>query len=102
MGKSKSIRRETCPYFSPEYLDYSTIVFYFSTMKKYDFIAWQDEGIWTAHSPSVPGVYGVGDTRREAQDDLANAILELFAYLSDIGERAPAPKQITSGVLEIR
>lgn len=47
-------------------------------MRKDDYIAWQDEGLWVAHNPAVPGVYGLGDTLAEAEQDLAEG-LELLA-----------------------
>lgn len=51
---------------------------YFSAMHKGNYIAWQDEGQWTAHDPEVPGVYGLGDTLAEAERDLAEG-LDLLA-----------------------
>jgi predicted RNase H-like HicB family nuclease len=68
-------------------------------MQTYDYIAWQDEGKWTAHSPAAPGVYGVGPTRRAAEQDLHQALLELLAHLRDIGEAPPANKGIIQGTL---
>lgn len=69
--------------------------------KKYEFVAWKDEGVWTAHSPSVAGVYGLGSTMAAAQKDLADAIAELLDYLREIGERAPVPKRFAVGVLNV-
>jgi len=70
-------------------------------MRKYDYVAWREEGQWTAHSPAVPGVYGLGSTLSAAEQDLADALHEFLDYLDEIGERAPAPKRVTSGVLEV-
>jgi len=50
----------------------------------------KEEGIWTAHDPSVPGVYGLGDTRNEAEQDLVEALEELREYLRSAGERQPS------------
>jgi len=84
-------------------LDSLCDLFYFSTVsqRKYEFLAWKDEGVWTAHSPSVVGVYGVGATRAEAERDLLDGIEELVSYLGEVGESAPRPKHIAIGVLEI-
>jgi len=53
----------------------------------YDYIAWREEGVWTAHSPSLPGVYGVGKTRDQAERDLFESVDELMDYLDEIDER---------------
>jgi predicted RNase H-like HicB family nuclease len=50
-------------------------------------VAWVEEGQWTAHSPSMPGVYGVGETSAAAVADLEEALAELDSYLDEIGER---------------
>jgi predicted RNase H-like HicB family nuclease len=71
------------------------------TVAKYEFVSWQDEGVWTAHSPSVPGVYGIGDTRQKAETDLFEAIGEMFDYLVSIGEKRPKAKRVVSGVLTV-
>lgn len=68
---------------------------------KYEFVCWQDEGLWTAHSPSVPGVYGVGDTRKQAETELFEGIEEMFDYLSSIGEVRPKAKRVVAGVLSV-
>jgi predicted RNase H-like HicB family nuclease len=64
-------------------------------------VVWEDEGKWTAHSPSVPGVYGVGATRREAEADFIDALSEMLAYLRDIGEHPPKRKRVIAGVVEV-
>jgi predicted RNase H-like HicB family nuclease len=33
----------------------------------------EEEGTWSAHDPTVPGVYGLGPTRKAALADLAEA-----------------------------
>jgi predicted RNase H-like HicB family nuclease len=55
-------------------------------VKTYDVVIWKEEGIWTAHSPSVPGVYGLGSTREIANRDLKEALALLSHYLREIGE----------------
>jgi predicted RNase H-like HicB family nuclease len=70
-------------------------------MRRYGYVAWQDEGLWTAHSPSVPGVYGVGSTRRAAERDLFDALEEMLSYLAEIGERPPRAKRLVSGSVAI-
>jgi len=68
---------------------------------KYEYVAWKDEGIWTVHSPSVPGVYGLGGTFREAERDYIEALDTLTDYLSEINEPLPAPISIKVGSIEI-
>jgi predicted RNase H-like HicB family nuclease len=68
---------------------------------RYAYITWTEEGQWTAHSPSVPGVYGVGRTRDRAVADLGEALDEMFDYLAEIGERAPRPRRFDTGYLEL-
>ena len=79
-------------------------VLYFSTMRQrsYDYIAWHDEGMWTAHSPSIPGVYGLGATRGEAEQDLFAGIEEMFGYLKDIGVQLPVAKRVISGTVRVQ
>lgn len=71
-------------------------------MRRYDYVAWKDEGVWSVHSPSVPGVYGLGATRRAAEADFAESLAEMLAYLEDIGEQPPRPKRLVAGAVEIR
>ena len=49
--------------------------------RDFDYILWQEEGHWTAHIPSVPGVYGVGKTQGAAAKDLSDGLTDLFDYL---------------------
>lgn len=70
-------------------------------MRKYDYVAWKDEGLWTAHSPSVPGVYGLGATRRAAETDLIDATAELLDYLDDVGENPPKRTRVVAGTIEV-
>jgi predicted RNase H-like HicB family nuclease len=70
-------------------------------MSKYGFVVWQDEGVWTAHSPSVPGVYGVGATRRAAEKDLTEGITVMLDYLKEIKAQPPKAKKIAAGVAVI-
>jgi predicted phosphodiesterase/predicted RNase H-like HicB family nuclease len=45
-----------------------------------------EEGMWSAHDPDVPGVYGLGATREEALADLAEASAALAEYEADLAE----------------
>ena len=47
-----------------------------------------EEGMWSAHDPDVPGVYGLGSTREEALADLAEAMAALAEYEADLVEDA--------------
>ena len=77
--------------------------FYFSAMttRRYNYIAWKEAGTWTAHSPAVPGVYGLGKTRKAAESDLASGLRELSGYLKEIGEKMPRPFALGAGVVEV-
>jgi len=44
--------------------------------------------MWTAHSPAVPGAYGIGTSKKAALRDLAAAFETLFSYLEERGVRA--------------
>lgn len=68
-------------------------------MRRYDFVAWKDSGLWTVHCPSLPGVYGVGRTLDQAKSDFAEAASEMVGYLADIGE--PLPKRTPVEVGEV-
>ncbi len=68
---------------------------------KYKFVAWKEEGIWTAHSPSVSGVYGVGRTVQAAEADLKDALALLFRYLSESGERRPRSQKLKFGEVRV-
>ena len=55
----------------------------------YDFICWEEEGIWSARIPSIPGVYGTGPTAEAAEADLMEAMGVMEGYLEEIGEELP-------------
>jgi predicted RNase H-like HicB family nuclease len=59
--------------------------------KIYPVTLWKEEGMWTAHAPSIPGLYGLGKTPAAAKRDLAAGMRDLFAYLDEIGEPRPRP-----------
>jgi predicted RNase H-like HicB family nuclease len=69
--------------------------------REFDFTVWQDDGQWTAHSPAVPGVYGIGATRAGAERDLRDGLRDLFDYLTDIGEPLPAPGRVRVGTVRV-
>ena len=66
---------------------------------RYPYIAWKDEGRWVVHSPSVPGVYGLGRTKSVAEKDFSVALDLMLSYLREIGERLPAPLPLTIGTV---
>ena len=68
----------------------------------YNHVAWQDEGVWTVHSPSIPGVYGLGGTQRAAESDFRASLREMLAYLTEIGEAPPPSKHLAIGETSIR
>jgi predicted RNase H-like HicB family nuclease len=53
---------------------------------KYQVFTWKEEQTWTAHAPSIPGVYGLGHTRASAKNDLEQALKTYSDYLLDVGE----------------
>lgn len=70
-------------------------------MRKYDYVAWEEEGTWTVHSPSVPGVWGLGATRAEAEADFTDALNETLTHLVETGKRLPKQRHVTVGVVEV-
>ena len=69
-------------------------------MRKYNCIVWKEDGIWTAHSPSVPGSYGTGRTRQSAIADLTSALRDVVAYLKDIGGQVPRSLNVSIDTVE--
>jgi len=67
----------------------------------YEYVSWEEEGIWTAHAPSFPGVYGIGSTSREAEKDLLEALELMTSYLTEIGEPIPDARKIRTGQLRL-
>lgn len=76
-------------------------LWHFYTMSTYHTIAWKEDGTWTAHAPSVPGVYGLGRTRRQAEDDLVEALELMFDYLDEVGDPRPAPSPVVHGEVRL-
>lgn len=70
-------------------------------MSKYDVVVWSEEGVWTAHSPSVPGVYGLGKSRRAAVADFKLALSDEIAYQKQIGQRPSRQRRIFLDAVEI-
>ena len=55
----------------------------------HDVVCWEEEGIWSARVPSIPGIYGVGSTAEEAEADLVEAMGAMEEYLEEMGEEIP-------------
>ncbi len=68
---------------------------------KYRFVAWKESGMWTAHSPSVPGVYGVGSTAASAERDLREALVLVASYLTEGRRKMPRPQKLRFGEVRI-
>lgn len=62
-------------------------------MDKYTVVTWKEEGIWTAHSPVVPGVWGLGKSRRAAVADFQSALRDEVAYQKRIGKLSHRSKR---------
>ena len=58
--------------------------------RRYGFVFWLEEGLWTARAPAVSGAYGVGATAVEAKDDLIQALEALSEYLKKSDEKMKA------------
>lgn len=67
----------------------------------YTFVAVQEDGVWGVTCPSLPGVFGVGKTRKAAERDFAGALETLAEYLDEIGEKLPPPQRVALGSLRI-
>ena len=67
----------------------------------YDYVTWEEDGMWASHAPSVPGVYGLGDTAEEAETDLAEAMAAMSEYLVEVGETLPSPRHVHVGHLRM-
>jgi predicted RNase H-like HicB family nuclease len=67
----------------------------------YTFVAVQEHGAWGVTCPSLPGVFGVGKTRKEAEKDFAGSLETLANYLDEIGEKLPTPQRVAIGSLSI-
>ena len=60
----------------------------------------QDEdGVFVAHCPTLPGCISQGKTRAEAQDNIREAILGYLESLKKHNE--PIPPSITEEIIEI-
>jgi len=70
-------------------------------MRTYDVLTWEEEGVWTAHSPSVPGVYGLGSTPDVADRDLKDALDTLAEYLREIGESLPRARRLRTSQVSV-
>ena len=67
----------------------------------YTFVAVQEDGVWGITCPSLPGVFGVGKTRKAAEKDFAGALETLAEYLDEIDEELPPPQRVALGTLRI-
>ena len=67
----------------------------------YTVISWKEDGIWSAMSPSVSGVFGLGRTRAHAERDFMDALRTLLGYLGEIGEPAPRPKNVITSTVRV-
>ena len=67
----------------------------------YDFVTWQEDGIWSSHAPSVPGVYGLGSTADRAERDLMEALETMSEYLDGLGEKLPRARTVRLGQIRI-
>jgi predicted RNase H-like HicB family nuclease len=60
-------------------------------MKEY-LVIYEDAGPnWAAHVPDLPGCIGVGKTRTQCEQNIAEGIAAYIGYLVDEGLPVPAP-----------
>ena len=71
---------------------------------RYPIAICEDEGTIVAHSPCVPGAYGLGDTEAEAVSDLRESLELMLTHIRECGEELPRgiPDGARVEVLEIR
>lgn len=62
---------------------------------------WEEDGVWTAHAPSVPGVYGLGATPEASSKDLTEALELMSDYLHEVGEDMPEARSVRIGQVGI-
>jgi predicted RNase H-like HicB family nuclease len=67
----------------------------------YTFIATREDGVWGVTCPSLPGVFGVGKSRKAAERDFAGATRTLVEYLDEIGEALPTPWPVYLGSVRV-
>lgn len=67
----------------------------------YAFIATREDGLWGVTCPSLPGVFGVGKSRKAAERDFAGAARTLVEYLDEIGEERPTPRPVHLGSVRV-
>ena len=70
-------------------------------MAKYTTVAVKEDGIWGVTCPSLPGVFGVGDTQSRAESDFIASLNTLIDYLHEIHEELPRPKVVKLGSLTV-
>ncbi len=57
---------------------------------RYHFCFWLEDGLWSAKTPAIRGVYGVGVTAEKAKRDLVEALQTMADYLKKTGENRKA------------
>jgi predicted RNase H-like HicB family nuclease/predicted phosphodiesterase len=57
-----------------------------------DLVFVEEEGKWSAHDPTVPGAYGLGDSKEAAEADLRMALELLADYEASEQKATPAPQ----------
>ncbi|TVQ78958.1 MAG: type II toxin-antitoxin system HicB family antitoxin [Phycisphaeraceae bacterium] len=54
------------------------------------FVHQDEDGVWIAEVPSLPGCHSAGDTREEALDNVRDAIITMEHFLRSRDEPIPA------------
>lgn len=68
-------------------------------VRRYAIAVVREGADYWAFVPDVPGVYGRGETRDAAVDDVTDALADYLGYLHTQGEAAPEPE---SDAIEVR
>ncbi len=67
-------------------------------MNKY-LVIYEDAGPnWAAHVPDLPGCIGVGTTKADCEQNIAEGIAAYLKYLTDEGLPVPAPASLAGYV----
>ena len=61
----------------------------------------KEDGIWSAHDPAVPGVYGLGPSRKAALADLVEAKAALDEYVITAEEDAADVRAADASMAEV-
>lgn len=59
------------------------------------------DGGWGAYVPDLPGCFTLGETRKEAERHIREAVAAHIALLRERGEAIPEPSSVGAELLEV-